>query len=116
MASQALQTILIIAMAVLALSMAASLIRTVIGPSVTDRIMGINMINTQVILFILVLSLFLGEGSLVDIALIYGMIGFVAVVVFCKIYIGSDMEKKVERGEISREEAVRLENGEEGEE
>lgn len=115
MANDVLHVILILAMAVLALCMAASLYRSIVGPSIVDRIMGVNMVNTQVMLFIVILSLYLGEGSLVDIALIYGLIGFVAVVVFCKVFIGADMEKKVEHGELTREEAIRLEDGEEEE-
>ncbi|MBQ6527601.1 MAG: sodium:proton antiporter [Clostridia bacterium] len=65
------------------------LIRAVKGPKPADRIVCINMISTQVIVLIAVLSLMLHEGYLADVSLIYAMVSFLAVVVICRIYIGS---------------------------
>ena len=65
------------------------LIRTVKGPRPADRIVCINMISTQVIVLIAVLSLMFHEGYLADVSLIYAMVSFLAVVVICRIYIGT---------------------------
>ncbi|MBQ9290012.1 MAG: sodium:proton antiporter [Clostridia bacterium] len=65
------------------------LIRAVKGPRPADRIVCINMISTQVIVLIAVLSLMLHEGYLADVSLIYAMVSFLAVVVICRIYIGT---------------------------
>ena len=64
------------------------LIRAVRGPRVADRIMAVNMMGTMVMVMIVVLSLLLKEGFLVDICLIYAMVSFLAVVVISKVYIG----------------------------
>lgn len=76
-----------------------SLIRAVRGPSVADRIVAINMINTMVTVIIAIMAVILQEGYLMDICLIYAMIGFLAVVVLTKVYTdsraaGKDSKKK----------------------
>ncbi|MEE1200131.1 MAG: monovalent cation/H+ antiporter complex subunit F [Christensenellales bacterium] len=64
------------------------LLRAVRGPRIADRVVGINMVGTIVIMMIAVLTLMLDEGYLVDIAIIYAMLSFLAVVMLVKIYIG----------------------------
>lgn len=63
------------------------LIRSVIGPRITDRILCINMIGTLVICMISILALRQGEGYLVDISLIYTMISFLTVLILASVYI-----------------------------
>lgn len=65
------------------------LIRAIAGPRVTDRLMSVNLINTVVIIIIVILSLLLGQGWLLDVALIYGLISFLAVVILSKVYIAA---------------------------
>ena len=77
------------ALAVLAVLIGVMVIRSVVGPRVTDRILSINMIGTMVVSSIAVLSVALEEGYLVDVALIYVMISFVSVLVFAMVYIPS---------------------------
>ena len=64
------------------------------GPTVSDRIVAVNMIGTLTIMIIGMLAVLLGQNYLVDICLIYAMISFLAVVVLCKIYMGVYLEKK----------------------
>ena len=66
----------------------ACLIRSVLGPRVTDRIVAVNSIGTMTITVIALFSVLLGEAYLLDVALIYAMISFVAVIVLTKIYTG----------------------------
>ena len=63
------------------------LIRSILGPRITDRILSINMIGTMVICCLGILSVFLEEPYLVDVALLYAMISFVSVLIFATIYI-----------------------------
>ena len=89
----ALHYILITAMIILALFALACLIRAIIGPSVADRLMAVNMTGTIVIVIIAMLTVLLKEGYLADICLIYAMISFLAVVVLTKVYIGTYVQK-----------------------
>ena len=76
-----------VALIVFAVLIGVMLVRSVVGPRVTDRILSINMIGTMVICSIGILTLHLEEAYLADVALIYGMISFVSVLVFATIYI-----------------------------
>ena len=70
------------------------LVRAIRGPRVADRIVSINMISTLVIATICVLAIKLAQGYLADVAIIYALIGFLAVVVLCKVYMGIALEKR----------------------
>lgn len=70
------------------------LLRAVKGPTISDRLMAGNMMGTMVMVIISILALYLNEGYLVDICLIYAMISFLAVVVLTKVYTGVYLEKK----------------------
>ena len=77
------------AMIVLGVLLFICLFRAVRGPSTADRVIAVNMTGTIVITMILFLALLLKEGYLVDIALIYAMLSFLAVVLLCRISIGA---------------------------
>lgn len=79
---------------VLALLTFAYLFRTIIGPTFFDRILGVNNISTIVIIMICILSVILGESYIVDIALIYSMLGFVTVIIVCKSYLFSHQKDR----------------------
>ncbi len=66
----------------------ACLIRAAIGPRIADRLISINMMSTVVVILILILGFLMGEGYLTDVALIYTMLSFLAVILLTKIYVG----------------------------
>lgn len=92
--TQAYQGLWTGALVVLALLTLACLIRSIIGPRIADRIVSINMISTISLAMIAILTRVLGEGYLADVALIYALLGFLAVVVLCKVFMGIALEKK----------------------
>ena len=73
--------------AFLCVSVCACFLRAILGPNITDRIVAINVICTKVVIIISILACLLGENSLLDIAIVYAMISFLAVVVLSKCYI-----------------------------
>lgn len=83
-AYQILFSIALIWFSVLILAM---LVRSVIGPRITDRILCINMIGTMVICCITILCRMLKESYLADVALIYAMISFISVLILANVYI-----------------------------
>lgn len=78
---------------VLAILVFFCFIRALKGPTIADRIVSVNMIGTLVIIIIAVLTVMMKEDWLADIAAIYAIISFLAVVVLTKIYIGVYREK-----------------------
>lgn len=79
---------------ILAILLLLCMIKAVIGPKVSERIVCINMMGTIVIVMIAILALKMKEGYLADICIIYAMISFLAVVVLCKVYMGVYLEKR----------------------
>ena len=69
------------------------LFRAVKGPSTADRIISVNMIGTVIIAMILLLTLMLDEGYLADIALIYALLSFLAVVLLARIFISLNRKR-----------------------
>ena len=77
------------ALVVLILLIGAMVIRSIIGPRSTDRIVSVNMLGTMTICSIAILSVLLDEGYLADVAMIYAMISFVAVLMMASMFVPS---------------------------
>ena len=97
--TEAYNLLFTVVLAVLGVLLFLCLLRAILGPRIADRVVGINMIGTIVIMMIAILALMLGEGYLVDIAIIYAMLSFLAVVVLAKIYIGVYLARKAKEGD-----------------
>ena len=93
-AYQGLFTVALVALSIMTL---LCLIRAIRGPRIADRVVSVNMICTMTMAMICILAVMLGEGYLVDVALVYALIGFLAVVVLCKVYMGVALQKREEK-------------------
>lgn len=100
----------IASMSVLVILALLCLVRCILGPRISDRVLAVNMVGTLTIIMVAVLVVALGEGYLADIALIYAMISFLAVVVLSKVYTGIYRERKHEEELLA--EAAKEEGGE----
>ena len=112
----ACQWLLLGAALVLAVLIIFSMLRSVRGPGIADRIIAVNMIGTMIIMIIAVLSVYLGENYLTDICLIYALISFLGVVVLCKVYTGVYLQKKHMKADLNAIEDNLMEQGTEEEE
>lgn len=90
--------ILIVSIGILAVLLLVCLIRAIIGPSIADRIVSVNMMGTIVIVVIAMFAILMNEGYLVDICIIYAMISFVAVVALTRIFLGIYRKRKAKEG------------------
>lgn len=84
-----------IVIVVVAIMAVLCLLRAIIGPRLTDRVVAVNMIGTMIIAVIALLAV-MTEGYLADICLIYAMISFLAVIVLTKIYTGVYRESQTQ--------------------
>lgn len=64
----------------LLIMIALCLVRAAIGPTVADRMVAINVIGTKALVLIVGLSVATGQPFFVDVALVYGLIGFLATI------------------------------------
>ncbi|MDD3164945.1 MAG: monovalent cation/H+ antiporter complex subunit F [Oscillospiraceae bacterium] len=82
-----LRYLLLAGMAVLGMLIALCLIRAVIGPRLSDRIVAVNLICTLVVIFLCFLALYLAESFLIDIAILYALLNLVAVSILTRVVI-----------------------------
>lgn len=80
------------------------LFRAIMGPRFTDRIVAVNIVCTKSIMLIAVLSFLLDEQGLLDIAMVYAMVSFLAVVVLSKCYLLPYLNRPVD----TRQEALHI--------
>lgn len=102
---QAYHVLGVVAMAVLVVLAILCLVRCIRGPRVSDRVLAVNMVGTLTIIMVGVLVVMLGEGYLADVALVYAMISFLAVVVLCKVYTGIYRERRHEEERLRAEDS-----------
>ncbi len=69
----------IAALLAIMVTMALAIVRAVVGPTVYDRILAVNMFGTKTVLFIAVGGFALGRPDFLDLALVYALINFVGV-------------------------------------
>ncbi|MAA73937.1 MAG: pH regulation protein F [Salinisphaeraceae bacterium] len=73
-----------VAMFAVLVTMLLLLVRALVGPSVYDRILAINIFGTKTVLFIAVLGFLSGRPEFLDIALVYALINFIGTVAVLK--------------------------------
>lgn len=61
------------------ITMALALVRAVLGPSVYDRVLAVNMFGTKTALLLSVVAFLYGRPDFLDLALAYALINFVGV-------------------------------------
>lgn len=86
--------ILIGALVFLALLMLALMGKVLKGPRFTDRIVAVNAINTLVTASIVILSRRLRAAYLLDVALVYALLGFTANVLLTRLLAADRKEEK----------------------
>lgn len=69
---------------VLALLTIGGIIRVVIGPTIWDRLLGLNLISSKIIMAIIVFALMIQRTFLLDIAIVYALLGFIGSVLIAR--------------------------------
>jgi len=77
--------------------MALALLRALLGPTTWDRILAVNMFGTKTVLFIALLGALGGRGDYLDVALVYAMINFLAVVAVLRLSAAGRLERPAGR-------------------
>lgn len=78
-------TVLVItAMAIFA-TMAMALVRALRGPTIYDRIVSVNVFGTKTVLVIALITYVTGHADLIDVALVYALINFIAIITVLKL-------------------------------
>ena len=70
----------------LIITMALALVRAMIGPSVYDRVLAVNMLGTKTVLLLSVIAFLSGRPDFLDLALTYALINFIGVLAVLKFF------------------------------
>jgi len=60
--------------------LALYIMRVVKGPSIWDRLLGLSLISTKVILIIVVFASIKETAFLLDVAIVYALLGFISII------------------------------------
>lgn len=63
----------------LLITMSLALIRALLGPSIYDRVLAMNMFGTKTVLLVAVIAFLFGRPDFLDLALAYALINFIGV-------------------------------------
>jgi multicomponent Na+:H+ antiporter subunit F len=86
-------TFILITLVILGVAMLISFIRLLIGPTIWDRILMLNLVSIKVIMFVVLLAIHQNNLLLLDIALTYGIIGFLTMTLLSKFIMTGGREK-----------------------
>lgn len=75
------------------LTMALALVRALKGPTVYDRIVAVNVFGTKTVLLVALITFVTGNHDLIDVALVYALINFIAVVTVMKLVKERDLAR-----------------------
>lgn len=82
----------LVALAVLG-TMALALVRALKGPTIYDRIVAVNVFGTKTVLLVALVAFISGNFDLIDVALVYALVNFIAVVAVLKLVKTRDLAK-----------------------
>ena len=68
------------------IAMAIAIVRLILGPTVYDRILAVNVFGSKALLLIAVLGFLTDRPEFMDIALVYALISFVATIALMKFF------------------------------
>ncbi len=72
----------------LVVSLVFSMIRVVIGPTVADRMIGLNMVAAQTLALLVTISVSMERSVYLDVALVYDIFGFLGILVMARYFSG----------------------------
>lgn len=61
------------------ITMGLALLRAILGPTVYDRVLAVNMFGTKTVLLLAVVAYLYGRPDFLDLALAYALINFIGV-------------------------------------
>lgn len=97
---------LIVSAVSILITMSLAMVRAMIGPTIFDRVLALNMFGTKTVLLICVVCFLMGRTDFLDLALLYSLMNFIGMVALLRFseYGGFDEQTRPDdasAGEIS---------------
>jgi len=74
-------------------TMSLALLRAILGPSVYDRVLAVNMLGTKTVLLLAVIAFLFGRPDFLDLALAYALINFIGVLAVLEFFRSRALEQ-----------------------
>jgi multicomponent Na+:H+ antiporter subunit F len=81
----------------LVVTMALALVRALIGPTVYDRVLTVNMFGTKTVLLLSVIAFLAGRPDFLDLALAYALINFIGVLAVLEFFKSREVRRRQEQ-------------------
>jgi multicomponent Na+:H+ antiporter subunit F len=82
--------------AAILLAMGIAMTRALLGPTVYDRVLAVNMFGTKTVLIIAVLGFLTGRPHFLDLALLYALINFIGTLAVLKFSEYGDLARRLD--------------------
>ncbi|MFD1207183.1 MULTISPECIES: Na(+)/H(+) antiporter subunit F1 [Sporosarcina] len=79
-----IQTMLTIALILFSITIAIAVVRIILGPSMPDRVIALDMIGVNLIAMIAVISVIMKTKAFLEVILILGILSFIGTIAFSK--------------------------------
>ncbi|WP_322892390.1 MULTISPECIES: monovalent cation/H+ antiporter complex subunit F [unclassified Yoonia] len=83
-----------ISVALIALSLAIAFVRLVLGPTLADRVVALDMMTTLIIAFCGIVAVLTAVAAFLDVAIVMALVGFLATVALARYAERRDPENK----------------------
>jgi len=74
----------LLSIVILLISILLAAIRLILGPTVPDRVVGLDTINTLVIVLMILFGAYYREIIYIDVAIVYALLSFVTTILIAK--------------------------------
>jgi len=64
------------------------IVRIIRGPSIWDRLLGLNLISTKIVLIIIIFASLQETSYLLDFAIAYTLLGFIGIMLIARFLLG----------------------------
>ena len=80
-------------------TMGLALVRAILGPSVYDRVLAVNMFGTKTVLLLSIIAFLYGRPDFLDLALAYALINFIGVLAVLEFFRSRSLRRSAEHGD-----------------
>ncbi|MBN6205148.1 Na(+)/H(+) antiporter subunit F1 [Ralstonia pickettii] len=79
-----IETMLTISLIIFGVAIAITLIRVIIGPSLPDRVIAVDMIGVQIVSSLAIISIILHTHAFFEVILVLAILAFIGTIAFSK--------------------------------
>lgn len=68
------------------ITLGLALLRAIVGPTIHDRILAVNVVGTKTVLMIAVVGFIIGRPEFIDIAIVYALLNYIGIIAVLRVF------------------------------